>query len=181
MDTTDQADHPMLDRLLKLYDLEGYLFEEVSQRFKREQTLNPPDFFAVVVWKSNRAKTKVKRGLGDAGKSVSELMMEVSQADSPEAKVRILLRVWGIGLSIASAILAVCYPEDFTVLDVRAWTSAEKLLENLPDRFPVTVGEYMQYCRACQRFAEQTGLSLRDTDRVLWAMNWEHDLVRLAE
>ena len=170
-----------LKRWLKLYDLERYLFKEVSPRFRREQTLRPYDFFAIVVWKSNRAKTKIKRGLLDAGKTVQDLMCEVSQAETPGKKVGILLDVDGIGPAMASAILTVCYPEEFTVLDYRAWQVLEQAgIAGLPDDYPWDSESYLQYHDACRRLAEHIGLSLRDLDRALWAKSWEADLHKLV-
>jgi hypothetical protein len=177
-----RLDELELNRLVTLYNLESYLFEVVSRRFREDQTLSPYDFFPIVIWKSNRAKTKIKRGLIDAGKTVEELMREVSQAETAQAKVVALTEVWGIGLAIASAILAVCYQEEFTVLDYRTWETLEQeKVEGLPKGFPMSPEEYIQYCQACRRFAEQMGLSLRDLDRALWAKNWEDDLLVLID
>lgn len=167
-------------RLARLYDLERYLFEVVSERFRREQTLSPYDFFAIIIWKSNRTKTKVKGGLAEAGKTPSELMLQVSQAPMPSEKLDTLTQVRWIGLHIASAILAVCYPEEFTVLDYRAWNTATRLsIAGLPLRHPQNRRTYLQYCRACRDFAQRLGISLRDLDRALWASDWESDLLEL--
>ncbi len=92
-----------LNRLVRLYNLEDYLFEVVSRRFRESQTLDPYDFFAIVTWKSNRTKTKIMSGLANSGWSVPSLMHEVNAATNPQAKVGALLRVWGIGLALASA------------------------------------------------------------------------------
>jgi len=176
LDTVD------LSRLSRLYALEDYLFEVVSQRFRHDQTLSPYDFFAIVTWKSNRAKTKIRDGLAEAGKSPSALMREVSEARSAEDKVEVLLHVWGIGLAMASAILTVCYPEEFTVLDYRAWRTLQQAsVEGLPARYPMSAGEYLQYCQVCRLLAAQAGLSLRNLDRALWAKSWEDDLLALVE
>ena len=169
-----------LVRLAALYNLEDYLFRVVSPRFEEEQTLSRYDFYAIVTWKSNRTKTKIRSGLASCGKSVSSLMGEVSRASTPSEKVEALLQVWGIGLALASAILTVCYPEEFTVLDYRAWeTLREEAIDDLPERYPQEVEEYLQYCRACQRLAVERSLSLRDLDRALWAKSWEDDLLKL--
>jgi thermostable 8-oxoguanine DNA glycosylase len=169
-----------LNRLFKLYNLEDYLFGVVSPRFRESHTLNPYDFFAIVTWKSNRTKTKIMSGLANSGRSVPSLMYEVSAATSPEGKVEALLRVWGIGLALASAILTVCYPEEFTVLDYRAWEALrEAAVEGLPARYPLKVEEYLLYCRASTRLAAEKGISLRDLDRALWAKSWEDDLLEL--
>jgi thermostable 8-oxoguanine DNA glycosylase len=175
-----KLDSAELRRWLRLYDLEGYLFEEVRRRFEAEQTLRPYDFFAIVIWKSNRAKTKIKGGLAEAGKTVEALMKEVSEAATPLAKVEVLLQIWGIGLAMASAILTVCCPEEFTVLDYRAWKTLQQAsVDGLPERYPQSPEAYLAYCRACKELADRMGLSLRDLDRALWAKNWEDDLLEL--
>jgi len=171
-----------LHECLKLYDIERYLLEQVHPRFRKEGTLEPFDFFAIVVWKSNRAKTKIKRGLKDAGKSVQELMREVAHAETPRDKVDVLLQVWGIGLAVASAILTVCDPKTFTVLDYRAWETLQGAsLQGLSGHYPATPDEYLDYCRVCRRLAEQVGMSLRNLDRALWAKSWRDDLCELIQ
>ncbi|MFW6135969.1 MAG: hypothetical protein ACOC7N_04020, partial [Chloroflexota bacterium] len=104
-------------RLIGLYHLEAYLFEGVSRRFAEERTLAPFDFFAIIIWKSNRVKTRVKKGLITTGESVQALMRKVARASSSLDKVEILTEIDGIGIRVASAILAVCYPSQFIVLD----------------------------------------------------------------
>jgi hypothetical protein len=169
-----------LARLAGLYNLEAYLFETVSARFRTEGTLSPYDFFAIVVWKSNRPKTKIKKGLAAAGKSVEGLMREVHAATTARETAEILLQVPGVGLAMASAILTVCYPDDFTVLDYRSWDSLQgSAVEGLPAHYPHNVDQYLQYCAACRFLAGQAGLSLRDLDRALWAKSWEADLLAL--
>ena len=139
--------------------------------------MRPYDFFAIVVWKSSRAKTKIKRGLLDAGKTVQDLMREVSQAETSGKKVEILLDVDGIGPAMASAILTVCYPEEFTVLDYRAWQVLQQAgISNLPACYPWNAASYLEYRNACRRLADRAGLCLRDLDRALWAKSWETDL-----
>lgn len=167
-------------RLARLADLESYLLEEVSPRFATNQTLGPYDFYAIVIWKSNRSKTKIKQGLAAAGLSVEALMSEVSQANGPVAKVEALLRVHGIGLPIASAILAICYPKEFTVFDYRAWKSLQELgVHGLPVKPPHNAPTYLRYFQVCQELAQRLNLSLRDVDRALWARSWEKDLLGL--
>lgn len=162
---------------LKLYDCESYLFEIVSQRFRERHTLEPYDFFAIVTWKSNRSKTKIKTGLVNAKKTVKSLMQAVWQARNQQDRVKVLSDVYGIGLPIASAILAVCYPEEFTVLDERAWNVLKKLsIDGLPPHYPQNPQGYIQYCEVCRKLAKQANLSLRDLDRALWAKSWVDSL-----
>jgi len=178
---TSLFDPQELRRLATLYDAKRYLFDIVSPRFAQTGTLPPYDFFAIVIWKSNRTKTKIARGLASIGKTVEALMREVSAASAPQFKIDLLLQVPGIGLAMASAILTVCYPDEFTVLDYRAWdTLRSSNVPGLPSRYPATTTEYLQYCLACKHFAQRVDLSLRDLDRALWARDWEDDLLRLT-
>lgn len=138
------------------------------------------DFFAIVIWKSNRAKTRIKQGLAQAELTVEALLAQLVAAATPAAKVEMLLQIKGIGLPIASAILSVCYPEEFTVLDYRAWETLQSLgITGLPPKKPNTVEAYLRYGQVCRGFAEQHELSLRDLDRALWARSWEDDLLAL--
>ena len=179
---SDKMDQDEVVRLVSLYDLERYLFQVVFQHFASRGTLSAYDFFAIVSWKSNRAKTKIKKGLAAAGRLPSELMREVAEAERTAERVRLLTQIHGIGLPIASAILSVCYPDTFTVLDYRAWeTLCELGLEELPRSYPRGEAAYLQYCRACQTLAHQLGLSLRDLDRALWAKSWEDGLLGLLK
>ena len=174
-------DSQELRRLAALYDTESYLFETVSPRFTQTGTLSSYDFFAIIIWKSNRTKSKIARGLASKGKTVETLMREVSKAWAPGDKVDTLLQVPGIGLAMASALLTVCYPDQFTVMDYRAWdTLRSNQAPGLPPRQPVTTAEYLQYCLASKELAQRMGLSLRDLDRALWAKDWEDDLLRLT-
>jgi len=178
---TDVAE---LHKLVELYHLEHYLFNVVSRRFRQDRTLTPYDFFAIVIWKSNRSKTKIRKGLARRRKSVKELMRMVSQASAPGGKVEVLLEVRGIGLAIASAILTICYPRSFTVLDTRAWKTLKAVesesVKGLPGHYPRNSLEYLRYCRVCRRLADTTGLCLRDIDRALWAFDWDRDLHNFA-
>ena len=47
----------------KFYDLENYLFEEVSKRFSEHGYLHAFDFFCIVIWKANRSKSKIAKRL----------------------------------------------------------------------------------------------------------------------
>src|SRR6266851_3825141 len=109
---------------LNYYNLEDYLFTEVTNAFRDRGYLTPEEFFSIVIWKANRAKTAIKRKLAKRGKNLAEavhkLTRQIHQAASDEERLRIFLsKDWAFGLAMASAILTVLYPDRFTVYDVR--------------------------------------------------------------
>jgi hypothetical protein len=75
----------------RYYDLESYLFEEVGSRFAQAGVLDAFDFFCIIAWKSNRAKSAVARrllrhGHGSLDEAVQELTSAI--AGQPHAKER---------------------------------------------------------------------------------------------
>lgn len=161
-----------LKEYLKYYFLEDYLFGEVNKNFKKRGYLTPEEFFAIVIWKSNRAKTTVKRGIKKSGKSIKAVMSAVAKAKTPEQKLDILTALPGIGIPMASAILTVCYPNDFTIADYRACASLKEFSIKIDGNPTARVDSYFEYLNACKRLAKKHNLSLRDFDRVLWGRDF---------
>lgn len=70
----------------KYYFLEDYLFNEVHRRFHEQGYLAAEDFFCIVIWKSNRAKSKVAERLLLMGKKESDLNKVVEALTAGLAK-----------------------------------------------------------------------------------------------
>lgn len=116
----------------KCYHLEKYLFEDVSPRFAETSQLSAFDFFCIVIWKANRAKSKIAKrllakGFTDVTEAVAalvdDLVTAARKSDSIKERLRVLMTAWGFPLPMASAVLTVLYPDDFTVYDVRVCNS----------------------------------------------------------
>lgn len=187
-------------KYLKYYFLEDYLFAEVGKNFQKNHHLAPEEFFAIVIWKSNRAKTNVRRGIEKSKKTIRTITSEVFQAKTPEQKFDILTSISGIGVPMASAILTVCYPKEFTVVDYRAVISLISILENnnsLIDKNEIkasikkwfgtnpsnSIKAYLIYLEKCKELAGKHKFSLRDFDRILFGKDFyegANGLKRLA-
>lgn len=162
---------------LKFYDLERYLLTEVSPSFREAGHLSTFDFFCIIIWKSNRAKGYVAKRLLGRGhqtlkRAVRELTERLHGASTDEARLRVLIEDWGFRLPMASAVLAMLYPEAFTVYDVRACDELGGFhdLANKTAFGSIWRG-YTSFVEAV-RAATPTGLGLRDKDRYLWAKNF---------
>lgn len=159
----------------RLYDLEGYLFGTVHERFRVVGELGAFDFFCIVIWKANRAKSKIaKRLLADGHADLEAVAIELTRIaaqPSPRERLRVTLQA-GLRLPLATALLTVLYPDEFTVYDVRAcgvlgrhgkvgaWTSFDQIWDG-----------YLAYKRDVEAAAPQH-LSLRDKDRWLWSQSF---------
>ena len=161
-----------LGKFLKYYFLEDYLFNEVSKTFQKNGYLTSEEFFAIVIWKSNRAKTNICRGIEKSKKTIRAITSEVFSAKTPEQKLNILISVPNIGIPMASAILTVCYPDDFTVADYRACTSLKNFGEEIVGNPTTKISTYFEYLKKCKELAQKYDFSLRDFDRILWAKDF---------
>lgn len=179
---------------LSYYDLEKYLFNYVQVKFHKDGFLTAFDFFSIIIWKANRAKSKIAKRLLDKHGSknlddiVRELSEQLSEAEDPQERLLILMsKEWGFLLPMASAILTVLWPEEFTVYDVRV---CEQLKIN--NKVNINYGyinnlgaekvweEYTKYRNAVREAVTEVN-SLRDKDRYLWGKSAAEQLKKNIE
>ena len=162
------------------YDLETYLFNTVNQRFAKEGYLTAIDFFCIVLWKSERVKSKIADRLRSKGSplepAVRELTSSLAKAASSMERLRILMKCWGFRLPMATAVLTVLYPEEFTVYDRRVCDSLIGFhkLGNL--KYSERLWKGYQDFKQKVRDATPDHLTLRDKDRYLWGKSWHEQL-----
>lgn len=107
-----------------LANLEAYLVDVVGPHFRKTGELRPGDVWLIFVWKANRAKTKVRNTIEKFGGAafvdcIPRIASDLYKATSPEDRLKALMESWGMRLPMASAVLTMLYPDDFTVYDWR--------------------------------------------------------------
>lgn len=165
---------------LTQYDLERYLFGTVHRKFVQNEPVTTFDFFCIVIWKSNRAKSRVAARLmnrnADLDAAVQQLIGDIRGAADNRAKLKVLLQDWQLRLPMATAILTVFYPDDFTIYDFRVCDQVGDFAR---------LGEYSNVDRTCKGYeafvaavhaAVPGELSLRDKDRALWGRSFSEQL-----
>src|SRR5260370_14452496 len=80
----------------KYADLEGYLFGEVGPSFRKTKKFDPEDFFAILLWKANRAKNKhrdriMKIAAGSFRTAVRQLARQLADARSGQERLYVLM------------------------------------------------------------------------------------------
>src|SRR5687768_152428 len=164
----------MIDHL-QYFDREHYLFDVVSSRFHSEHSLGAFDFFSIIIWKANRAKSQVARRLLNKDRTETRnletrcrsLTRSLYHAADDKERLRILIKDWGFALPMASAILAVCWPEKFAVYDYR-------VRDQIKDFPKLTTTNFEKLWKGYEKYREKvTKLvpgesSLRDKDRFLY-------------
>jgi hypothetical protein len=91
----------------KYYNLESYLFNEVSVRFKKCHVLEPLDLYFVLVWKANRSKNQTRDRLASLGgsfrKAAQSIARNLYEAKTPKERLRVLMQNWGFRLATGTA------------------------------------------------------------------------------
>jgi hypothetical protein len=138
------------------------------------------DLGEVVGWKSPRTKQRFLQSHKNLSLDVPRLTRNVFALLAHEdldcsdrcvtAAARGLCALDYVNTRTASALLAVCRPERFTVMDWRAWAVLARygLLDN-----EVNLNRpesYVSYLRVCRSLAHESGASLRNIDRCLWVL-----------
>ena len=166
----------------QFYDLESYLFGTVQQRFATSGSLNAFDFFCIVIWKSNRNKSRVARRLlagehGDLDSAVRTLTRDLSRRRTNEDRFRCLWHDWRIRrLPMVSAILTVLYPDQFTVYDKRVCDILGRH-HGIGDRGNTERiwDAYSAFIRDVRRRARRIP-ELREKDKWLWGRSFSRQL-----
>jgi hypothetical protein len=152
---------------------------DVKDYFSKSGFLNSFDFFCIIIWKANRAKSKIANRLltinPDLDEGVKDLTNEIYKANDNKEKLKILIEDFGFRLPMASAILSLLYPDHFTIYDIRVCDTFPnyKGLDNLIFE-KLWVG-YQNYIEDVKNYDTQN-LSLRDKDRLLWGKSFYEQL-----
>lgn len=168
----------------KYYHLESYLFDTVSLRFAKQGYLTAFDFFCIVIWKANRAKSKIARKLQkvdkDLDRAVGVLTYGLAQQSNGKDRLRVLWEA-GFDLPMASAILTVLYPDEFTMYDQRVCDMLGRFhnLKNLTSFENLWRG-YQEFKREVEVSCPEE-LTLRDKDRYLWGKSFYEQLTKDIE
>ncbi|MDI4648075.1 hypothetical protein [Cohnella hashimotonis] len=173
---------------LNHYYQEAYIFGTVHSRFEAQGFLTAYDFFCIIIWKANRAKTKIAKRLLKSGsyanldEAVIALTSGINEVSDHKNRLRLLMMNWGFQLPMATAILTVLYPDDFTVYDIRVCNELNGFhnLKNMVSFESIWSG-FLSYKQQVELVAP-TDISLRDKDRYLWGRSFasqlENDIAR---
>ena len=164
---------------LKLYDIENYILTDVKSFFLKNGHINIFDFFCIIIWKANRAKSKIANRLlknyNSLDESIKDLTSKIYLAKTEKDKLQVLIVEFGFRLPTASAILSLLYPEHFTIYDIRVCDTFKeyKGIDNLT--FENLWTKYCEYIKSVKEYGNLE-ISLRDKDRLLWGKSFQEQL-----
>ncbi len=99
-------------------------FDEMSKRINKKGALNRVELISIVNWKPSKKIGSVKKNSSaEIDKITRYVMSELKGVKYDELKLRVLKALQGVGLGVASTILALIDPKIYGILDVSDWTS----------------------------------------------------------
>lgn len=168
----------------KYYELESYLFDEVRENFEKNHHLTAEEFFCIIIWKANRAKSKIAQKFdkdSDLNEAIKKLTESIHKAEGEKEKLRVLLEgEYKFLLPTASAILSVLYPNKFSVYDIRVCDMLKE--KHHHDEFHKMCNwkfenlwpKYEDYLKAVKKLSGKS--NYREADKYLWGKSFYNQL-----
>lgn len=145
---------------------------------RRPYFLTLDDFGRTLQWKLRSHYGRAKRHLSSnneaAYRAVSEAVFRIVRiALEYECAVRfgLLTALPGIGVAVASAVLALTEPERYCVVDSRGWRSIFG-----EQRASFSIPDYLRYWEEVSQMASELGWAIQEADLAIW----EFDRLRSA-
>jgi hypothetical protein len=154
------------------YTLTEHLKAHFAQ-MKRERHpmyLTLDEFDRVLQWKLRgqygRQRERRKANTDDVIRVVTGAALSIEHPDTDyeiELRFGILCTLRGVGVPVASAILALVFPERYAVIDFRGWRQVFG-----EERTTFSVSDYRRYLREVQNLAQELGWPVQEVDLAIW-------------
>lgn len=152
------------------------LTEHLKARFARLRSERHPlyltseEFDEILHWKLRsqyrRQEEKRKVNTEDVIRTVTSAALSITHFDEDyeiELRLGILCCIRGVGVPVASAILALVFPETYAVIDFRGW---RQIFDENKRTF--SISDYKRYLREIKRLATELGWSVQEVDLAIW-------------
>jgi len=144
-------------------------FAQMKQK-RHPMYLTLDEFDKVLQWKLRgqygRQRERRKANTDDVIRVVTGAALSIAHPDKDyeiELRFGILCTLRGVGVPVASAILALVFPERYTVIDFRGWRQVFG-----EERTAFSVSDYKRYLREIQNLAQQLGWPVQEVDLAIW-------------
>jgi len=155
------------------YTLTEHLKAHFAQvkRERHPMYLTLDEFNRVLQWKLRgqygRQRERRKANTDDVIRVVTGAALSIEHSDKDyeiELRFGILCSLRGVGVPVASAVLALVFPERYAVIDFRGWRQV--FGEDKKDEFKVS--DYKRYLREVQKLAQELGWLVQEVDLAIW-------------
>jgi thermostable 8-oxoguanine DNA glycosylase len=163
-------------------DDKGKTKELISQFDKLKKERNPfyitlEEFEKILVWKLRsqygRQREKRKENTNDNIIAITKAAFSIKHNDEDieiALKLKILCTITGVEVPVASAILTLCYPAQFSVTDIRNW---RQVYQPTTPKTYYSTKEYIEYLKIIRAWALEFSFTPQEIDLAVWQKDWE--------
>lgn len=128
------------------------------------------EFDKILDWKLRQQIGRQKRyreqNTDEIIRQITRTAFEISHSNwhyETELKLKLLTALKGVGIPVASSILALCYPEKYAVIDFRTRRQLFGKAKN-----PLLITDYVKYLDIIRRLAADYNLNPQQVDQAIW-------------
>jgi hypothetical protein len=133
--------------------------------------LTEPEFDQILKWKLRqqygRQKALRKANSDELIRSVTGLALNITHENREyelELRVDILCALRGVGVPVASAVLALAFPDEYAVIDFRGW----RQVFGGSNQTTFSTSDYKRYMREIRRLAAELSWPVQEVDMAIW-------------
>jgi len=107
-----------------------------------------------------------KKNTGELIELITKTAFEITHEDKDfetELRINTLTLLKGVGIPVASAILSLCFPDKYAVIDYRNW---EQLFGERKSNY--TIKNYLDYLKKIKKLSEEFGFTCKEIDTAIW-------------
>ena len=154
------------------YDLTEHLKAQFARlRCERYPLyLTSQEFDEILRWKLRgqygRQQERRKANTEDVIRIVTGAALSITHPDQDyetELRLNLLCSLRGVGVPVASAILALVFPEKYAVIDFRGWRQIFG-----EERTTFSTTDYKRYLQEIKRLAIELGWTVQEVDLAIW-------------
>lgn len=165
---TAAEDYPEAERLKA--DLR--LLRKIREPFFLTKTNLDPIFKWKLRGQSGRNERHLEKNSDQAYKTITRATFWIIEDDwklEAELRIGVLTALHGVGVPVASAILALADPDRYCVLDSRGWKAVFG-----EERSAFDIPSYIRYLSEIRQLAQELGWSAQETDLAVWEYARRH-------
>jgi hypothetical protein len=140
------------------------------RRERRLMYLTAEEFDEILRWKLiqqyGRGRALRAANTDDVVRAVTGTALTITHADEDyeiELRVGILCTLRGVGVPVASAVLALIYPEKYAVIDFSGWRQVFGR-----DRRMFSIADYEAYLFEIRKLTDKLGWPVQEVDHAIW-------------
>ncbi len=154
--------------------LQDEMFTRIGPKARDRGYLTPKDLVEIGRWKfrglySKKHELELRSNPEKAVRTITRFAFMLGASEA----VELLSALKGVSVPMASAMLAIVFPDQFAVIDVRAWATLLKF-NLVPERKSFTPEDYGLYMGVVRDLAKRHGITPRQVDMALFAYDGDH-------